>query len=182
MVFLHPLERSSSSQLRERYLLHRNSIEDKGYCEFLGRVIQAARPFIPAGARGLDYGCGPVPTLSKLCAREGLAVSDYDPLFCNAPLEPPYDFIFATECFEHFEEPRAEIRRVVELLGNGGVLALMTELWDAETDFARWHYASDLSHVSFFAKETLDYLCRTFGLCQIAGDGQQVFVFRKAST
>lgn len=177
LVFSDPADRSSPDKLRERYLLHQNSIEDKGYCEFLSRAIDLAMPFLPSGARGLDYGCGPTPTLSKLLQARGYSVTDYDPLFFGATLAGPYDFIFSTECFEHFDEPKHEITKIVKLLKPGGVLTIMTELWDAGTDFDSWHYTSDPTHVSFYAKETLATIAETFSLKQLASDGKRVFVF-----
>ncbi len=177
LIFSDPADKLSPDKIRERYLLHQNGIEDKGYCEFLSRAIDLAAPFLTSGGRGLDYGCGPTPTLSKLLQARGHSVTDYDPLFFDTPLAGSYDFIFSTECFEHFDEPKHEISKIVKLLKPGGMLTVMTELWDARTDFDSWHYTSDPTHVSFYAKETLAYITETFGLKQLASDGKRVFVF-----
>lgn len=179
LVFAPSSPRLSQKELRERYLLHENSIENKGYCDFLYQVIRLAKPYLTPGSKGLDFGCGPGPTLSKLVRVEGFEVTDYDPIFFDSPLSPPYDFIFSTECFEHFEEPRKDISRVVSLLREGGALALMTELWSDSNDFKKWPYAADPTHVSFYSKETLEYICGSFGLRQVEGDGKRVFVFKK---
>jgi 2-polyprenyl-3-methyl-5-hydroxy-6-metoxy-1,4-benzoquinol methylase len=167
-------------RLKERYRLHENGIDNEGYRAFLSRALDAARPYWRPGARGLDFGCGPGPTLSRLAEREGLVMTDYDPLFFDVPLQGPYDVVFSTECFEHFEDPSREIARVAALLREGGVLCVMTELWNEATDFGSWYYAADPTHVCFYSKETLDHVCRRFGLTLLAGDGKRVFVFSKA--
>ena len=89
--------------------MHDNKIEDRAYCTFLTRSITAAKPFLTAGSRGLDYGCGHGPVLSRLLEAEGFVMTDYDPLFFDVPLAKSYDFIFSTECFEHFEDPLRDI-------------------------------------------------------------------------
>lgn len=179
LVFVDKAKYLSAEESRQRYSLHNNDSNDKGYCDFLSQAIQAAKPFLSAGLRGLDYGCGPGPTLSKLMQCEGFTVEDYDPLFFDRPLNSPYDFIFSTECFEHFENPSAEIRRVVSLLKPGGILTVMTELWHEKTDFKSWYYVTDPTHVSFYSQRSLDYICRTFGIRRLVSDGKRVFVFQK---
>jgi len=179
LLFADPADRLSLQEQKERYLLHDNRIEDRDYCNFLSRPVRAAKPFLVPGSKGLDYGCGHGPVLSRLLEAEGFTMTDYDPLFFNVELEPSYDFIFSTECFEHFEEPAREILKVLERLKSGGVLTVMTELWSEATDLGDWYYATDPTHVSFYSERTLDRLCGLFGMTRIAGDGRRVFVFRK---
>lgn len=179
LLHLDPTARSSRAQARERYLLHRNGPDDAGYCDHLRRAVDAALPYLTPGSRGLDYGCGPVPTLSGLLREHGYRMTDYDPLFHDTALEPSYDFIFSTECFEHFEEPRQEIGRVVDLVAPGGILTVMTELWDGAMDLERWHYLSDPTHVSLYSERTFEYLCGRYGLERVHGDGRKVLVLRK---
>lgn len=179
LIFAAPADRLTVQEQKERYLLHDNRIEDRDYCNFLTRAIKEAEPFLAPGAKGLDYGCGHGPVLSRLLERRGFAMTDYDPIFFDVPLEAEYDFVFSTECFEHFEEPAREIPKVLARLKTGGVLTIMTELWGAGTDFNDWYYAADPTHVSFFSEKSLDHLCAAFGLERIAGDGRRVFVFRK---
>lgn len=181
LVYARRAELPSAEARRERYLLHRNGSEDAGYCAFLRRAIDAALPHLRPGARGLDFGCGPAPTLSRLAEAAGIRMTDYDPLFRNVRLEPPYDVVFSTECFEHFDDPAAEMARIRGLLEDGGILSVMTEAWDECTDFERWHYASDPTHIAFYSSRTFDYVCRAFGFELAGGDGKRVFVFRKKS-
>jgi hypothetical protein len=41
------------------YDQHQNSIENKGYCSFLMRLIDPMVEFLDREFKGLDYGCGP---------------------------------------------------------------------------------------------------------------------------
>lgn len=179
LVYVETSARPSPEESRKRYLLHENGIEHAGYCDFLNRAVHAAAPFLTTGSRGLDFGCGPSPTLSKLLEAEGFLMTDYDPLFFDQPLAPSYDFIFSTECFEHFEAPKQDIARVTSRLRPGGVLTIMTELWDNGTDFEKWYYAADPTHISFYSTETLAFICKVFRFQPIAGDGKRVFTFLK---
>lgn len=181
LVYVERSQLLSQERLKERYLFHENGIENDGYRAFLSRAIDAARPYLSPGARGLDFGCGPGPVLSRLAEREGLTMTDYDPLFHDVPLDPPYDVIFSTECFEHFEEPARDIARVAALLREEGLLCIMTEVWDGATDFGSWYYAADPTHVSFYSQGTFDHMCRIFGLKRLGGDGKRVFIFSKSS-
>lgn len=179
LVFLDRAELLSPTASRERYLLHENGPEHEGYREFLARAIRAARPFLKRGWRGLDFGCGPGPALSKFLSDEGFSTDDYDPLFRNTPLKPPYDFVFSTETFEHFHDPARDIARVISLLKTDGVLTVMTDLNDGSVDFSKWHYATDPTHTAFYSEKTLAYVASQFGLAPLAFDSKRVFVFRK---
>lgn len=54
----------------QRYREHNNGIQYPGYVRFLAQAIDCSLPYLPPDARGLDYGCGPIPTLSLLMANE----------------------------------------------------------------------------------------------------------------
>ncbi len=72
LVFVHPSYHLSKAEERERYLKHNNGIENVGYVIFLNRVIQPCLNFIDKNMIGLDYGCGPVSTLSKILGQHGV--------------------------------------------------------------------------------------------------------------
>lgn len=163
---------------KKRYDTHNNSIDDQGYVSFLNRLIEPMLPYLDLSMRGLDYGCGPGPTLSKILEGEGIECENYDPFFLDRPLVPPYDFIFATECFEHFHYPGKEIGQICSLLRNGDYLGVMTELWTDLDDFADWYYLKNSTHVSFFHKKTLKFLKSKFGLDLLQSDDRRVALFK----
>lgn len=179
LIFVEPGQFLSRSREKARYQQHRNSIDDAGYVRFLEQVLQPLLPHLTPCMRGLDYGCGPNPVLADLVRRHGLRCAIYDPLFADRPLHPPYDFLFCTECFEHFRVPARDIARICALLKPGGWLGIMTELWTSPGHFSTWAYARDPTHVAFFHERTLHFLCQVFPLELIRQDQGRVAIFRR---
>lgn len=174
-------ERVSARVAAEHYRQHENGLENAGYVTFLRRGIDRLLPFLAPGMRGLDFGCGPEPTLARLIGRAGMDCEAYDPLFWPKQPAGAFDFVFATECFEHFEAPRREVAWIVSLMRPGGYLCVMTECWKSERAFSRWYYTRDPTHIVYFHAETFGYLGREFGLEALPSDDARVWLFRKGS-
>jgi len=148
--------------------------------KFLYRAITPALHYINTKQRGLDYGCGPVPTLSVILKENhGIACDDYDPIFYPDSPSDQYDFIFSTECFEHFFAPTKEIVTIKELLKPGGLLIVMTELWNDDTDLATWYYFRDTTHVAFFHTKTFQYIAEFYDFELIPCDDIRVVILKK---
>ncbi len=171
--------RPTVKEEEERYRTHRNGVCHPGHVRFLNQALEQSLPHLDPGMSGLDYGCGPVPTLSVLLRDHGIICSDYDPIFFPNLPEGPFDFIYATECFEHFFSPDKELRRVQDLLAPGGILTIMTEQWATPEDFSAWHYARDLTHVSFYHARTIDFICSRYGFSRMESTNARVVVLKK---
>ncbi len=180
LIFADSCHRLTPAEERAHYQTHQNHIENEGYVRFLRRLLDPMLPYLDCTMRGLDYGCGPGPVLSELARRHGIACDDYDPLFVNRSLEPPYDFVFATECFEHFHRPAVDIGQIRSLLRPGGLLGVMTERWTTREAFATWYYSRDPTHVSFYHERTFRFLCDRFGLAPLWHDAGRVVVLRRS--
>lgn len=143
-----------------RYRLHENDPGDPRYRRFLGRLVDPLAAVLPPGAEGLDFGCGPGPTLSVMMEERGFRTADYDPYFRpdRTALERRYDFITCSEVLEHLAHPGEELERLVRLLRPGGWLGVMTELLVHDEAFPDWWYARDPTHVAFFGEETLGWI------------------------
>lgn len=179
LIFVDQRFHLSRAAERDRYALHCNGIQDTGYVDFLSRVITPCVPFLNKQMVGLDYGCGPTPTLSRMLADLGFVCDDYDPLFGYFPAAETYDFIFATECFEHFFWPGNELRSIDRLLKPGGYLGIMTERWNTLDGFKTWYYKRDRTHVSFYHARTFSWITRQFGYEVRYSDDERVVVLRK---
>ena len=179
LIFVDPAHFLSLEEEKGRYETHENSIENAGYVRFLKRLVDPMLPYLETGMRGLDYGCGPGPTLSQVLRRQGMGCEDYDPFFAKRLLHPPYDFVLSTECFEHFHRPAEEVERIRSLLKPGGLLGIMTERWETLDGFARWYYTRDPTHVSFYHLESLHFICRRFGFKALWMDDSRVAILRK---
>lgn len=179
LIFTDPQQRLSEVEERAFYGSHENSIENPGYVAFLNRIVAPMLPLLNKNMRGLDFGCGPGPTLSHMVRQQGIACENYDPLFYPSDLKGPYDFIFATECFEHFYEPGRELEKICSLLGPRGLLAIMTEQWADLEAFSRWYYTKDPTHVCFYHADTVAYICAHFDFELLWQEKRRCFILRR---
>lgn len=166
-------------QEKLRYLKHFNSSDDTGYVNFLNQAIHPTVPHLSHNARGLDFGCGPSPVLQTLIGEHGFTCDVYDPHFFPELPDERKEFIFATECFEHFFEPAKEIQLITSLLIPHGILTIMTQRWNEETDFLNWWYTHDTTHVIFFHNKTFQYICQQFNFSVLYDDGKNVIILQK---
>jgi SAM-dependent methyltransferase len=180
LIFVNPELRLDEVEEKSRYSFHQNRISDQGYVDFLNQVISPTLKFIDGSMIGLDYGCGPNPVLSELIKQHNIECDFYDPYFFpKIDLQKRYDFIFATECFEHFFSPQKEMETIFKLLKPNGILAIMTEFWTSTEDFSHWYYPKDPTHVSFYNLESFDFICKHYGLQTIFCDEKRVVLMRK---
>ncbi len=164
----------------KRYSYHQNNIEDSGYVDFLNRIITPAMKYITTDMQGLDYGCGPNPVLAQIVSAKGIKCEYYDPFFFpTLATSKKYDFIFATECFEHFFNPRKELNNICSILNANGLLCIMTELKKDSTDFDGWYYKNDPTHVCFYNEKTLQYICKEYNFENIYTDGRRAIILKR---
>lgn len=160
LIFLDPSMRLEPCEEKQKYDLHQNDPQDEGYRNFLQPAVDAVVQNVPQGANGLDYGCGPGPTVSVMLQEQGMTCADFDPIYQNqlSLLEQTYDFVTCTETAEHFHDPMDEFKRLQSLLKTGGVLVIMTLLFDVASQFAGSHYHRDPTHVCFFSTATFQWV------------------------
>ena len=179
LIFAEPKFLLSGTDEKARYLTHNNGIQYPGYVTFLNQAIEPTLPYLKQNSNGLDFGCGPTPTISLLLKQQGFNCDDYDPFFFPQLPDKVYDFVFATECFEHFYNPAKEIKTIYNLLKPDGILTIMTETWSTEEAFLTWYYVKDNTHVSFFHIDTFQYIAKTFGFEIIESGNARVIILRK---
>lgn len=173
-------ERLDLQSETKRYELHQNNSSDQGYRTFLDQLLIPLAKVLKPGARGLDYGCGPGPTISVMLAERGFLMTNYDPIFFKdeTALSTDYDFITCTEAAEHFFDPAREFKQLDKLLRPGGKIGMMTSTYHDEQSFEKWHYAKDPTHVSFYSRKTIDKIARRQGwACSMERDN--VILFHK---
>lgn len=163
--FLDPIYRLNTADEKARYLLHNNDVSDHGYQRFVEPIRTAVAERIPQGASGLDFGAGSGPVLAKLLEQSGYGMTLYDPIFWPnlEALERTYDFVVSCEVVEHFFEPYTEFARLKALVCNGGLIAIMTLLYDSRNDFQDWYYRRDPTHVVFYSQKTFYWIASHFG-------------------
>ncbi|WP_404377068.1 class I SAM-dependent methyltransferase [Vreelandella aquamarina] len=180
LVFVPSEQHLSAVDEKNEYDRHQNSPQDKGYRRFLGRLFTPLVAKLAPGAQGLDFGCGPGPTLSVMFTEAGFDMDEYDIFYAPvaAHLARQYDFITATEVVEHLAAPGKVLKQRVAQLHHGGYLGLMTKRVTSQAAFARWHYINDPTHVCFFSVATFRWWAADQGLT-VEFPGNDVVIFRK---
>jgi SAM-dependent methyltransferase len=178
LIWVHPESFLNSDKEKERYLEHNNE-ETEGYRNFLQQAINPVKNELNNESLCLDYGCGPTAILSKILNENAVQCANFDPFFFPKVPQNQYDFIFATECFEHFHSPKTEIVKLHGLLKSNGKLVIMTSFWNEETKFENWYYLRDKTHVSIFHIRTFEYIAKKWGLGISFTDNKRVVVLEK---
>lgn len=146
------------------YDLHENDPQDQGYRLFLSRLSAPLLAKLKSNQKGLDFGCGPGPTLPILFEERGHQMDRYDRFYRNDPtvFNKKYDFICATEVVEHLHDPHQEFAALFRILKRDGWLGVMTKLVIDVRAFSQWHYIRDMTHICFYSRFTFEYLARRF--------------------
>ncbi|BBI49363.1 hypothetical protein HORIV_17840 [Vreelandella olivaria] len=87
-------------------------------------------------------------------AEQGHPMAIYDLFYAPdaSVLTQIYDFITATEVVEHLAQPGKVLTQLAAQIAPGGYLGLMTKRVTSPQAFARWHYISDPTHISFLVR------------------------------
>lgn len=161
-TLMDPAQYLSRVAEKAHYDHHENTIDDPGYRAFLSKLTDPLIEALPDTAEGLDFGCGPGPALAAMLEEAGYGMTLYDPLYApdEAALKKPYDFITASEVFEHLHDPAGTLDLLASLLRPGGIIAVMTCFQTDDTNFAEWHYRRDPTHVVFYRQATFQHIAR----------------------
>jgi SAM-dependent methyltransferase len=160
LIFIPPESLPSREEEKAQYDLHKNNPDDIGYRNFLNRLTEPLLERLAPKSSGLDFGCGPGPTLSVILEEAGHKMSIYDPIYHpnDQLLNESYDFITATEVFEHLHKPTNDLKILYSTLKKNGWLGIMTKRALGKESFARWHYTHDPTHVCFWSETTFNWL------------------------
>ena len=169
LIFLEPSQRLTVAEEKERYHLHQNVVTDEAYLKFLSRLWVPLRDRLQDHQlKGLDFGCGPAQAFRELALRahSGFRISPYDPQFFpdSSVLQDGYDFIILSEVAEHLCHPGQVFGQLIQYLQPGGWLALMTGELEDWTQFPRWHYPRDPTHICFYPQPARKYVADRWGL------------------
>lgn len=166
LIFTDPQYILEQSEEKGRYDQHHNDSKDEGYRKFLRTLTEPLNKLLAPNSYGLDFGCGPGPTLSLIMSELGHKTELYDPYyFPNEDiLKNTFDFITSTEVFEHLSKPKLEIEKLMSALKPGGYLAIMTQFYFDNTDFASWWYKNDPTHICFYHHKTMEWIAEHYQL------------------
>lgn len=182
LIFAEQASYLSPADEKQIYDYHENSADDPRYRKFLSQLSEPLLTKLTPGMQGLDFGCGPGPTINLMLQEQGMSVALYDLFYFpdSAVLTTQYDFVTATEVVEHFNNPRQDWPILADVLKPGGWLGVMTWLYSSpdNDNFCRWSYKGDPTHVSFYTPETMKWLARWLNL-ELQFVSERVILFRK---
>lgn len=173
LIFADKSSWPTPSQELETYDQHENSPSDHRYRDFLSKMYNPISEMIALKSQGLDFGCGSGPTLSVMFEESGHKVNLYDKYYFDdvSVFNLKYDFITATEVFEHLFTPRLELEKLLNSLKDGGVLGIMTKFSPSNDRFNSWYYKEDPTHICFYSKETFQWIANCYNLnLRLIGD------------
>ncbi|MCC5919167.1 MAG: class I SAM-dependent methyltransferase [Cyclobacteriaceae bacterium] len=172
--------RLNSSEEKARYDAHHNNIDDPGYRQFTSPIWSWVMQHFNKSTVGLDYGCGPGPVISSILKNEGYDIKLYDPFYQDdkSIFKKKYDYVFSCEAFEHFNQPKAEIEKILPLIEKGGYLLIMTLLYHQGIKFNNWFYRRDKTHVFIYSKETILFIAKQYQM-DIIELSDRFIVFQK---
>lgn len=150
---------------KAEYDKHQNDPQDNGYRKFLSRTVKPLLAQVPKDAIGLDFGCGPAPTVSVMAKERGVRIDNYDWYYFNKPklLDKKYDFVVMTEVIEHIVNPKKLLSQLDQLLKADAILAIMTKRVTSPKAFATWHYKNDPTHICFYHEKTFQWISQKMG-------------------
>lgn len=92
----------------------------------------------------------------------GHSMTLHDPFFHPNPraFNESYDFITATEVFEHLHQPARDVELLFKALKPNGWLGIMTKRTQDKEAFSKWHYIQDPTHVCFWSQQTFHWLAQ----------------------
>ncbi len=181
LIFAPPKDRPSRDDEFARYETHENDPKDEGYRNFLGQLFHPLSELLEPKSKGLDFGSGPGPTLNLMFEEEGHSMRIYDSFYDDdsSVFEETYDFITATEVVEHLFHPGKELEQLWSCLRPGGYLGIMTKIaQDDKEFFANWHYRLDLTHVTFYTKDTFRWLANHWD-AHLSFPADRVIIFQE---
>lgn len=180
LTFVNRLDLVDDQEEKFRYEMHDNSIRSEGYLNFLYRLINPIKRFIPnKDVNGLDFGSGPYPMLLELLFEEGYKnFVGFDPFFKNdcSVWDKKYDVITACEVLEHVDELKMAIENLLNHLKVGGLLVVSSGI--SPDDRKNWHYIIDPTHISMFSMKTIEFVSEKYHLA-FEVLGKDLFIFWK---
>lgn len=147
-----------------RYHKHNNNADDPGYQKFVQPIVSAIIKDFSIQHTGLDFGSGSGSAILKLLKSGNFQIEQYDPVFHNYPelLKRKYNYIACCEVIEHFHSPYKEFSLLKKLILPAGKLYCMTTVYSEETNFDKWYYKNDLTHVFFYHNKTFEWIKERF--------------------
>jgi SAM-dependent methyltransferase len=175
-IFLDESLRLDKKAEMSRYKEHNNDVEDEKYQKFVSPITSAIMRDFNQNSKGLDFGAGTGPVISKLLNDQKFFIRQYDPYFHDDPelLNEKYDYIACCEVIEHFYDPAEGFALLKRLLLQNGKLYCMTNIYDESIIFDNWYYKNDETHVFIYHEKTIHWIKEEYGFSEVTIEGRLV--------
>jgi len=181
-IFKSPESYQDFNAQKVRYDLHTNDENDEGYKAYFQRFLDFTLPLVGRPQTALDFGCGKSTILSDMLSKKGIDCDYYDPIYYPNTLNDSkkYELIVSTEVFEHIQQPAIVFKNLLELLEEGGYLALQTQFHSNNSEaFKEWYYHQDPTHIVFFTAHTFKVLCEKYTCKFVDDNGKNMVLVKK---
>ena len=150
----------NSNLEKTHYEKHNTDVNDVRYQNFVSPIVHAILNDFTLNHKGLDFGSGTGPVISKMLQDKNYQIENYDLYFENIPerLKNQYNYISCCEVMEHFHEPFKEFKLLYSMLLPHGKLYCKTELFKNQKPFEDWYYKNDFTHVFIYQEATLNWI------------------------
>jgi len=178
-IFMDENHHPTAENEKLRYEEHNNDTEDKKYQQFVSPITSAIMKDFRPAHKGLDFGAGTAPVISKVLNDHNYQIKPYDPFFYNFPelLNDKYDYIACCEVIEHFNDPYREFSLLKSLLLPSGKLYCMTDLYNKSIDFHKWYYKNDQTHVFIYHERTIQWIKEEFEFSEVTINNERLVTF-----
>ena len=178
-IFLDKTLRLDREAEMSRYKEHNNDIEDEKYQKFVSPISSAIIRDFTRNNKGLDFGAGTGPVISKVLKNKNFLIKQYDPFFHNYPnlLNEKYDYIACCEVIEHFHNPQKGFSLLKKLLLQNSKLYCMTDIYNERINFHNWYYKNDPTHVFIYHNKTVHWIKEEFGFINVTIEGRLITYF-----
>ena len=175
-IYLDKKLRPDKETEKARYNTHNNDVHDIGYQRFVSPITSAILNNFTFYDKGLDFGAGTGPVISKILKDNNYCIEQYDPYFHNKPilLTKKYNYIACCEVIEHFYNPKKEFHLLKKMLDSNGKLYCMTDIFDESIDFHQWYYKNDPTHVFIYQLKTFEWIKRKFRFTKVNIQGRLI--------
>lgn len=150
---------------KARYNEHNNDVDDKRFQKFVSPITSIVRRDFTKEDKGLDFGAGNAPVITKVLTDNNYDIKPYDPFFHNNVdlLKKTYNYITSCEVVEHFHNPLKEFKLLKSLLNPNGKLYIMTWLYSEGINFHNWNYKDDHTHIFIYHKNSFEWIKENVG-------------------
>ena len=181
LIFLGKKFYVSSTNEKNQYDQHNNSLENEGYVKMFDEYLDYTLTDLHVKSV-LDFGSGPTPILAELLKRRALHVEHFDKFYQPIKVyeNKKYDLITSTEVFEHLENPKEILNMLAQHLNPNGTISLMTLFHtNNEEDFLKWWYRRDPTHIVFFTPRCIEIMAKECGLKVLKHDNKRIILLAK---